>query len=580
MSSLPIRFTGEDGPSLTDPPKPTPDPLADIPEEDQKRILAAAKEAGNAAFTSSLGPMMQGDYDLAASAANAVIAREVAAWHAAHPVAEPHVIKDGKANRPGSGLYGRLTGEELQAARETAPETRARAETCNCGHEKVAHADAGHGACTAVLGEDARCVCRGYSRSDAIPETLTREGAPPVKRDPGAVREGYCGIVSESRRAMICTRRPHTDGEHVAEGVRGEVLERWTTPADRVTEEALDADTIAHRIARGWLHDDGAGESDLAQAIEEAIESAAAEVRALRAIIVRANNLLFEVRRHRIGVELLAREFDRVAQRVAAAHDALRYTLGDKDPSGEVGLPMPDREGLAEVVAASAREPHADVEDTQAVCMAAAERAGHFFDPETGRWSTPASRGDIPPEVAIAAEPARHDVGAARTAARRTASTNLHTAGASLILQDIARSCAALTSDDAPARLELAPTALDLLRALGAVITTTTLHEPGKRPQRVTTARLAVDALEILARESHDAEKPIVEPEPPPTILPHILAALRRARDAATFNDSGHFLLEQVRAAVENAAGMLAIGRVDAAIDILSDIEPEEEHAS
>ena len=29
--------------------------------------------------------------------------------------------------------------------------------------------------------------------------------------------------------------------------------------------------------------------------------------------------------------------------------------------------------------------------------------------PETGRWSTPASRGDIPPEVAIAAEPARTD---------------------------------------------------------------------------------------------------------------------------------------------------------------------------
>jgi hypothetical protein len=112
-----------------------------------------------------------------ATARRDTIAREVAAWHAAHPVAEPHVIKDGKANRPGSGLYGRLTGEELQAARETAPETRARAETCNCGHEKVAHADAGHGACTAVLGEDARCVCRGYSRSDAIPETLTREEA-------------------------------------------------------------------------------------------------------------------------------------------------------------------------------------------------------------------------------------------------------------------------------------------------------------------------------------------------------------------------------------------------------------------
>jgi hypothetical protein len=32
------------------------------------------------------------------------------------PRPEPHQIIDGRADRPGSGLYGRLTGEELQAA--------------------------------------------------------------------------------------------------------------------------------------------------------------------------------------------------------------------------------------------------------------------------------------------------------------------------------------------------------------------------------------------------------------------------------------------------------------------------------
>jgi hypothetical protein len=32
------------------------------------------------------------------------------------PEVRPHVIRDGKADRPGSGLYGRLTGDELQAA--------------------------------------------------------------------------------------------------------------------------------------------------------------------------------------------------------------------------------------------------------------------------------------------------------------------------------------------------------------------------------------------------------------------------------------------------------------------------------
>ena len=35
---------------------------------------------------------------------------------AAREDASPHVIVDGKADRPGSGLYGRLTGEELRAA--------------------------------------------------------------------------------------------------------------------------------------------------------------------------------------------------------------------------------------------------------------------------------------------------------------------------------------------------------------------------------------------------------------------------------------------------------------------------------
>lgn len=32
----------------------------------------------------------------------------------------PHVIRDGKADRPGSGLFGRLTGDELQAAHRAA----------------------------------------------------------------------------------------------------------------------------------------------------------------------------------------------------------------------------------------------------------------------------------------------------------------------------------------------------------------------------------------------------------------------------------------------------------------------------
>lgn len=63
--------------------------------------------------------------------------------------------------------------------------------------------------------------------------------------------------------------------------------------------------------------------------------------------------------------------------------------------------------------------------------------------------------------------------------------------------------------------------------------------------------------------------------KPPPAILPHVVAALRRARDAATVHDSARHVLETVRAAVENAAAMIAIGRVDAAIDLLTDIEPE-----
>ena len=90
------------------------DPLATVPAEEQQRILAAADRAANAQ------PM------IAPSVHRDTIRREVAAWHAAHPVAEPHVIKDGKADRPGSGLYGRLTGEELQAARAATPETLTR----------------------------------------------------------------------------------------------------------------------------------------------------------------------------------------------------------------------------------------------------------------------------------------------------------------------------------------------------------------------------------------------------------------------------------------------------------------------
>ena len=70
------------------------------------------------------------------------------------------------------------------------------------------------------------------------------------------------------------------------------------------------------------------------------------------------------------------------------------------------------------------------------------------------------------------------------------------------------------------------------------------------------------------------------EPEPPPAILPHVLAALRRVRDALTPGDSGKHALTVALTQLEGARDMLAIGRVDAAIDILSDIEPEEEHAS
>lgn len=714
---------------MSNPTDTETDPLATVPAEEQTRIVEIATKERHATGMRTTAPWA-GEYVY-----EKAIAREVAAWHAAHPAAP-----------------------------------------------------------------------------SPTPETLTREGAPPVKRDPGAVREGYCGIVSESRRAMICTRRPHTDGEHVAEGVRGEVLERWTTPADRVTEEALDADTIAHRIARGWLHDDGAGESDLAQAIEEAIESererAAAEVRALRAddrrcplcwlgytrnggheterhaeatdeqiraafdrewqltregaavealltvaqgleidtstirdateasigsaitAEVRAlraerddaaaalaqerndgDGLRAEIERRRVELALMRREAWKAVARPAPAADAgfgvcvdccapatsrvgfnhapltpvcdacadvviaRQKTAPAADASEEAraqkahaawvadrgrhlcawdDLPAAERTiwlavvravdascpGLTEEEARKLAE-HIGIKlglakdgDEEPVVTATRAILGWYasrgeapltsgdaiecLGPEPGILAPAASNAAPPPvpaghvsvprailerlakaaasdasarearwaaerilqQAALRHEPARTDPDAARGETRRTASTNLHTAGAALVLQDIARSCAAITSDDAPARLELAPTALDLLRALGAHLTTATIYEPGKHPQETTTARLTVDALEILARESHDAEGPIVEPEPPPAILPHVLAALRRARDAATYNDSGHFLLEQVRAAVENAAGMLAIGRVHAAIDILSDIEPEEEHAS
>lgn len=57
-------------------------------------------------------------------------------------------------------------------------------------------------------------------------------------------------------------------------------------------------------------------------------------------------------------------------------------------------------------------------------------------------------------------------------------------------------------------------------------------------------------------------------------LWPHLLAALKRARDAATVNDSPRFLLGQLVEAFVNAGEMLTAGRVDAAIDLLADIEP------
>lgn len=57
-------------------------------------------------------------------------------------------------------------------------------------------------------------------------------------------------------------------------------------------------------------------------------------------------------------------------------------------------------------------------------------------------------------------------------------------------------------------------------------------------------------------------------------IWPHAIAAIRRARDATGPHDSARFVLSQLAAAFDNAGAMLAIGRVDAAIDLLADVEP------
>ena len=88
------------------------DPLAGLPEEERTRIEQAAIDAWYAAYQAVPGVGTSTMRQIANEAHGATVAREVAAYHARRP----HVIRNGKADRPGSGLFGRLIGEELQAA--------------------------------------------------------------------------------------------------------------------------------------------------------------------------------------------------------------------------------------------------------------------------------------------------------------------------------------------------------------------------------------------------------------------------------------------------------------------------------
>ncbi len=66
-------------------------------------------------------------------------------------------------------------------------------------------------------------------------------------------------------------------------------------------------------------------------------------------------------------------------------------------------------------------------------------------------------------------------------------------------------------------------------------------------------------------------------PTDPPDLKIDLSAV--RVRDALPTGDSGKHALTVALTQLEGARDMLAIGRVHAAIDILSDIEPEEEGA-
>lgn len=77
-----------------------------------------------------------------------------------------------------------------------------------------------------------------------------------------------------------------------------------------------------------------------------------------------------------------------------------------------------------------------------------------------------------------------------------------------------------------------------------------------------------------MARAAHEVAAYHARQSAQPSLVPHILAALRRVRDAATPGDSGKHLLTQIISQVEGAAQMAATGRHAAAIEILNDIEP------
>lgn len=67
-----------------------------------------------------------------------------------------------------------------------------------------------------------------------------------------------------------------------------------------------------------------------------------------------------------------------------------------------------------------------------------------------------------------------------------------------------------------------------------------------------------------------------VSPVPDTRALwPHAIAAIRRSRDAASAHDSARFALAQLVIGFENVQTMLGAARLDAAIDLLADIEPE-----